>query len=158
MKKILFLLTATALIFALCSCGETEEETDNYYDDVSEDVVEVVDNSAEKEELFYNVKSEVLKIVGSLTSGDGYFTVDTFPDDYKNMDEKLVEILSEDTRKDALEGIQYANTQLGFSGAVYTKMTESTALMGRQEEENDFYRISWTYSPSDGLEVLYELK
>lgn len=33
---------------------------------------------------------------------------------------------------------------------------ETNALMGRQREENDKYRVSWTYHPNRGLEVTYE--
>ena len=60
--------------------------------------------------------------------------------------------------KNALEAIKYANLELGFSGALYNRMLETNALMGRQTEENDKYKVSWTYHPDDGLEVTYEEK
>jgi len=50
------------------------------------------------------------------------------------------------------------NTKLGFSDAVYRKMLQTSALMGRQSEENSKYRVSWTYHPDSGLEVMYEKK
>ena len=30
--------------------------------------------------------------------------------------------------------------------------------MGRQSEENEKYRVKWSYHPDDGLEVTYEKK
>lgn len=35
-------------------------------------------------------------------------------------------------------------------------MLETSARMGRQREENDKYRVTWTYHPDEGLEVTYE--
>ena len=61
-------------------------------------------------------------------------------------------------QENALEAIRYANDELGFNGSVYSKMMQTNALMGRQTEETAKYRVSWTYHPSDGLEVTYEKK
>ena len=60
--------------------------------------------------------------------------------------------------QDSLNGIKFMNTKLGFSDAVYRKMLQTSALMGRQSEENSKYRVSWTYHPDSGLEVMYEKK
>ena len=107
---------------------------------------------------FEKVQHEVTQIVG-FTSGDGdYFTIDTLPDEYENMDPTIVASLKYTTSKKALEGIKYANEALGFNGSLYSKMMETTALMGRQYEENDKYMVSWKYHPDDGLEVTYEKK
>jgi hypothetical protein len=82
---------------------------------------------------------------------DHYFTIDTIPED-------IYIAAIPNSQEKALEAIQYANEQLGFSGAVYQKMLETNALMGRQSEENKKYRVSWTYHPDYGLEVTYEEK
>ena len=37
-------------------------------------------------------------------------------------------------------------------------MMNTSALMGRQVEENDKYKVSWTYHPDDGLTVTYTKK
>ena len=108
---------------------------------------------------FERVKNECIQIAGSISSrGDDNFTIDTYPDEYKNMDPMLVALLLPDAQEDALEAIKYANEELGFNGSVYSQMMKTTALMGRQSAENDKYRVSWTYHPDDGLEVTYEKK
>lgn len=93
-------------------------------------------------------------IVGN---GD-YFTIDTYPDSYENIDDNLKALLLPDIEKNALEAIRYANEELGFNDSVYSKMMKTTALMGRQNEETDKYKVSWTYHPDNGLEVTYEKK
>ena len=107
---------------------------------------------------FESVKNECVQIAGQVSGSGDYFELDTYPDMYENMDETLVSILSANTQKKTLEAIRYANKELGFNGSVYSKMMETTALMGRQSEENDKYKVSWTYHPDDGLEVTYEKK
>lgn len=107
---------------------------------------------------FERVKSECVQIAGIITGSGDHFTIDTYPDIYEDMDEAVKAMLSSDWQEGALEAIQYANEELGFSGAVYSQMLETTALMGRQSEENDKYIVSWTYHPDDGLEVTYEKK
>ena len=107
---------------------------------------------------FKKVQEEALEIAGMIASGKDYFFIDTYPDDYENMDASLVALLLPDTHENALEAIKYANEALGFNGSVYSKMLETSALMGRQSEETDKYRVSWTYHPDDGLEVTYEKK
>lgn len=74
------------------------------------------------------------------------------------MDAISVAYLLPRAQENALEAIKYANKQLGFNGFLYSKMMETTALMGRQSEENDKYKVSWTYHPDEGLEVTYEKK
>ena len=107
---------------------------------------------------FERVKDECVQIAGIVSGTGDYFTIDTFPDDYENMDPDVLKLLISQTRTDALEAIKYANEELGFNAFVYSKMMETTSLMGRQSEENDKYRVSWTYHPDDGLEVTYEKK
>ena len=58
----------------------------------------------------------------------------------------------------SLAGIKFVNKKLGFSSSVSQKMLATTALMGRQTAENKHFRVSWTYHPSNGLEVMYERK
>lgn len=107
---------------------------------------------------FERVKDECVQLAGMISGGKDYFTIDTFPDVYENMDEWLVAMLKDDAQEGALEAIRYANRELGFNGSVYNDMLKTTALMGRQHEENDKYEVSWTYHPDDGLEVTYEKK
>ena len=110
------------------------------------------------ESKFEKVKDECVQIAGMVTGSGDYFTIDTYPDVYKNMDSNVSALLLPGAQENALEAIKYANEELGFNGSVYNKMMQTTALMGRQSEENDKYKVSWTYHPDDGLEVTYEKK
>ena len=107
---------------------------------------------------FVRVKNEAVQIAGMVSSGKNYFTIDTYPDVYENMDSTLRSLLLPGAQENALEAIKYANEELGFSGAVYSQMMKTNALMGRQTAENSKYKVSWTYHPDDGLEVTYEKK
>lgn len=93
---------------------------------------------------FEKARSEIVHVTGFLKGGDNYFTINT--EDYGAR------------QNDALKGIRLANEKLGFNDALYKKMLETTALMGRQIEENDHYRVSWSYHPDNGLKVTYEIK
>ncbi len=107
---------------------------------------------------FEKVKNECVQMAGQAATGKGYFTLDTYPDSYKNMDPTVRAFLLDSTQKNTLEAIRYANKELGFNDSVYSKMLNTSALMGRQTEENAKYKVSWTYHPDDGLEVTYEKK
>lgn len=88
-----------------------------------------------------------------------YLKLDTNPYD-KDVDDMDYVQLSTfyDIQSDTLEGIKYVNKELGFSDAVWQKMMQTTSLMGRQSDENEKYRVSWSYHPDHGLEVMYEKK
>ena len=107
---------------------------------------------------FERVKTECVHIAGMVTGSGDYFMIDTYPDTYENMDETVRAMLLPRAQENALEAIKYANEELGFNSSVYSKMMKTTALMGRQSEENDKYKVSWTYHPDNGLEVTYEKK
>lgn len=108
---------------------------------------------------FERVADECVQIAGMIV-GDGksYFTLDTYPDSWESMDEAAAALLAPAQQENTLVAIQYANEELGFNGSLYTRMLETTSLMGRQTEENDQYKVSWTYHPDDGLEATYEKK
>lgn len=104
------------------------------------------------------VQHECTQIAGMTTGSGDYFMIDTYPDDYDNIDPAVAAMFAPSTQKNALEAIKYANEALGFNGSLYYQMLETTALMGRQSAETSKYRVSWTYHPDDGLEVTYEKK
>lgn len=96
---------------------------------------------------FERVKNKCVEIAGVVTAGvDGdYFVIETRPN-------------IPDSQEGTLKAIQYANKALGFNGSVYSQMMSTTALMGWQSSENAKYRVTWTYHPDSGLEVIYEKK
>ena len=104
------------------------------------------------------VQSECTKLGGITGGGGDYFTIDTIPDDWDKMDSTVRALMLAQMQDGMLEAIRYANKALGFNGSLYSKMMETTAMMGRQTEENKKYRVSWKYHPDDGLEVTYEKK
>ena len=108
---------------------------------------------------FERVKDKAVDIAGQISSrGDDNFTIDTYPYEDTNMKPELIALLAPDSQRDALEAIQYVNEELGFNGALYDQMLKTNALMGVRTEENDKYKVSWTYHPDDGLEATYEKK
>lgn len=106
---------------------------------------------------FERVENKCIHIAGQAGTGKNYFTLDTYPDSYENMDETMRNLLLPGVQKRTLEAIKYANDELGFPG-VYALMLKTTALMGRQSEENSKYKVSWYYHPDSGLEVMYQKK
>ncbi len=104
---------------------------------------------------FKRVKKECLNIAGQMKSGKNYFSLDTDP--YEDANSTVRALLLPSTQTKTLEAIRYANEQLGFPG-VYSDMMKTSALMGRQSEENSKYKVSWTYHPDHGLEVTYTKK
>ena len=101
---------------------------------------------------FERVKNECFNIGSETVFGsDDSFTIDTKPFIYDYLNTSLVQ-------QKALSAIRYANEELGFDSSVYSDMMQTNALMGRQSEENDKYTVSWTYHPSEGLEVTYTKK
>lgn len=105
---------------------------------------------------FEKVKNECVQIAGQAATGKNYFSLDTDPDE--NMDETTRALLLPYTQEKTLKAIRYANRELDFPGSVYSDMLKTTALMGRQSEENSKYKVSWTYHPDHGLEVTYTKK
>lgn len=83
----------------------------------------------------------------TIAADGSYMKVDTNPsdiDDYTDFEAYF-----------AIEGI---NEELGFSDALYEKMGQTSAMQGRQNDENDKVKVSWTYHPDKGMEIIYERK
>lgn len=90
---------------------------------------------------------------------DSYLRLDTNPYDKDIDDMTYAELmLFSDVQSDTLDAIRFVNEKLGFSLALYEKKTSTSAMMGRQSEENDRFRVSWNYHPDHGLEVTCEKK
>lgn len=100
---------------------------------------------------FERVENKCVKIAGMAETGKNYFSLCTEPI-APGFDS------SYEFQKKNLEAIKYANEELGFPGSVYSEMMDTTALMGRQSEENNKYKVTWTYHPDDGLKVTYSKK
>lgn len=104
---------------------------------------------------FEQVKNECVQIAGRVVGNGNSFMIDTYPDEYKNVNSAVWDLLGPKTQENALKAIQYANEAFGFERLSLSDMLETTAQMGRKSVENDSYKVSWTYHPDDGLEVTY---
>lgn len=60
--------------------------------------------------------------------------------------------------EDTYDAIKYVNKELGFDSSLYKDMMSTSAIMGRQHEENDKYEVTWSYHPARGLEIEYKKK
>ena len=108
---------------------------------------------------FERVKNEAVDIAGQVSSrGKDNFTIDTYPYEDTNMSASLIAALAPSTQENALKAIKHVNSEFGFSSSLYDDMMHTSAIMGRQSAENKNYRVTWTYHPSEGLEVTYYKK
>lgn len=49
-------------------------------------------------------------------------------------------------------------SSLGLPDSLYAEMCATNALMGRQSQSFDYYEVSWSYHPSNGLDVIFKYK
>lgn len=57
---------------------------------------------------------------------------------------------------DCLGALKFINGELGFSPALYNKMVNTTSDMGVQTDSNSKFKATWSYSSTDGLDIIYE--
>ncbi len=83
----------------------------------------------------------------TLADDGSYIEIDTNPldlDDYSS--------------STAAEYVKEANKACGFNDSLYSKMGKTRALDGTLTDENKNVKVSWTYHPDHGLNVVYTLK
>ncbi len=108
-----------------------------------------------KRQSFRDMYSSISSEVWCDIASDGsYIKIDTNPYNTDSDDITVDQYLT--IMSPADEQIQKINKDLGFSDAVYEKMTSTTWSQGKQTESNSKYKVSWTYHPDKGLEVMYE--
>ena len=118
-----------------------------------------INENRKNPKLYY--KNFTKEIISGMLNSISYIISNTIAEyddkDIENEPYYLAQVYRKEAQ-DTLDGIRFMNEKLGFSSALYKKMMQTTSLMGRQTEENGQYRISWTYHPDKGLEVMYERK
>lgn len=92
-------------------------------------------------------ESELSSLYYEFASDGSYIRIDTNPLDFKDH-----------YNSDALQLVKDVNNALGFSESLYEKMILTRALDGMQSDENENFKVSWTYHPDQGLNVFYEKK
>lgn len=114
-----------------------------------------------RESFFDRAVSEMLDeypFADNARASDGsWLRIDTDPYD-GDYSSPLAQRLYPQQQNNSLSGIRFMNEKCGFPDSVYEKMMNTSAIMGQQQEENKKFRVSWTYHPNRGLEVMYEKK
>ena len=82
----------------------------------------------------------------TLASDNSYLKIDTNPYDNENSDTLY------------LHSVEKLNKQLGFSSSTYQKMLNTRPIDGKQTDETNKVKVSWSYTTGKGMDVLYELK
>lgn len=85
-------------------------------------------------------------VVVSVSSDGSSMTIDTNPLNIKN---------SFIFKYDAIDRIKLTNKALGLPEWLYEEMGNTRAVDGRQKEIFDHVTVTWTFAPSQGLEVMY---
>lgn len=49
-------------------------------------------------------------------------------------------------------------SELNLPDSLFNEMCSTNALMGRQSEAFDYYEVSWSYHPDNGLDVIFKYK
>ena len=135
MKKVLFLVLFVILCITLfAGCVSKEDE-------LFKEAVSILEENGtqpygDMEITYYEIADD-----------ESYIKIDTNPYD---IDDFFVE--------EADQLVKDVNSVLGFSSSLYEKMGATTALDGRQSDENDYFVVSWTFHPDNGLNILYEKK
>ena len=82
----------------------------------------------------------------SAADDGSYLTIDTNPLNIKG---------SFVFKEDSLAKIKLTNASLGLPEWLYGEMMDTRAIDGKQRESFDHVTVSWSYSPNQGLEVMY---
>jgi hypothetical protein len=88
-------------------------------------------------------------LYAEVAEDDSYVKIDTNPEDAADG------FLYDD---EGAQLIQDVNTALGFPASTYEKMRKTPTGSDAQTDENDDFKVRWTYDVSKGIEVLYEKK
>ena len=92
-----------------------------------------------------------------LASDGSYLEIDTNPEDYDDDSTAFaIWYLSNNDEMDA--AIAEINKTLGFAESLQKKMNTTNSSQGKQTDENDQYKVTWSYHPDRGLKVIYEMK
>lgn len=143
MKKFVSVLLCVTMILSFVACSSTKE-TEEKHEVVEEKVMtieEMIDSIDGLRELGYD------SLGGSHVE---YF--ETIEKDYAVID---MDANTADGENWSL--IDQLHNKLGFTSALMEKISETRPIDGVQTEENENYKISWSYS-NPRLKIIYEMK
>ena len=159
MKKYV-LLTLIICTFLITACNKNFQtnQTNSEKSDVIVKQSDIVDE-INFDEYIEEIKKELI----SENSNNSVFIRELF--DGSSWNEPLFTISDDKSCLTAqtsssigIEGIFMMNSKLKFSEALKNKMSTTRAIDGTQNDENDKFKVSWTYHPDNGLQVIYEKK
>lgn len=92
-------------------------------------------------------------------AGDGsYLAFDTNPANVQHQRKysKLLAQIDELESTYVYTSIVTTLKSLGFTESTLNKIKNTTALQGVQSDDSKYYRASWTFHPTNGLEITFE--
>lgn len=132
MKKVFIVVLCLVMVVALVGCGSNS---------AFQDAVGILEERGtqpygDMEITYYEVASD-----------ESYIKIDTNPYDVEDF-----------YVAEASQLVADVNAALGFPESLYEKMTTTRALDGKQTDESGNFKVTWSYHPNSGLNVLYEKK
>lgn len=143
MKKILALLLCLSMVlsFAACSSGNNSQSSEDEKVMSIEEVIDSVDGLRNMGEN-----------MGMYNKYTPYFK--TIEKDYASL-----EIITNTGgwNDDTISKLNELHKNLGFSGALVEKFERTSRNDGKQTEENENYKVTWSYD-NPYFRVIYEMK
>ena len=142
MRKILALLLCLLMVLSFAACSSNDEVSKSTAETKIMTIEEAIDSVEGLGTMRYK----------SGPIGHPYF--ETIEKDYAVLDFFTYDGWNDEfiTKLDEL------NKNLGFSGALVEKFADTSVNDGKQTEENENYKITWSYDKLDKLKVIYEMK
>ena len=121
--------------------------------------VSIISYRSSLEYIAKTVKDEYPRAHCEVSYSGTSVTIDTNPDDetaYDIYNMTTTELaVFQAIQSGSTNGIKLMNEKLGFDSDLFEQMNQTTSSMGKKTAENDNYRVEWSYSATEGLEVTY---
>lgn len=143
MKKILALLLCLSMVLSFAACSSNTEINESETETKVMTIEEAID-SVDGLSYINNGKPEPYRIK--------YF--ETIEDDYASLE---INTNSGGWNDDTISKLNELNKNLGFSGALVEKFEGTSRKDGKQTEENENYKVTWSYD-NPYFRVIYEMK
>ena len=144
MKKIVsVIMTTVVLMVILCSCKNTVDVLTNQYVDFNKVYTEC----------------ELDSSYATVASDGSYLKIEAEkPDDDLKYSDSSKYIEKAKILVNALSVYEDINRNLGLPESLDEKIGHTSGLDGKQTEEYDNVKVTWSYNANSGLMILYERK
>lgn len=143
MKKILALLLCLLMVLSFAACSSNTEINESETETKVMTIKEAID-SVDGLSYINNGEPEPYRIK--------YF--ETIEDDYASLE---INTNGGGWNDDTISKLNELNKNLGFSGALVEKFEGTSRKDGKQTEENENYKVTWSYD-NPYFRVIYEMK